>query len=83
MILATVNDQTFAFVDGKISTSPDGTIPAALERPVLAVRGVERVDDGNPVNERVQVKVEPGTGEHFRAAILKLGGLIDFDGGDA
>lgn len=83
MILATINDRTYAFIDGRIESPPDNVLPKALERPVLAVRGVERTDDAGPVNERVQVSVEPGTGEHFRAVVTKLGGTIEFDGGDA
>jgi hypothetical protein len=82
VIVATVGEQTLVFTAGRIET-PLGDVPARLQRPVKAVRGVERVEGGVPVNERVQVIVPPGSGEHFRACIVEMDGTIDFDGGDA
>lgn len=82
MIVAVVNEQTVVFVDGRIEVET-GTVPERLERPVKAIRAVERVESGLPVIERVEAVVQPGTGEHFRAAVRATGGRIEFDGGDA
>lgn len=78
MILATVDDEPVTLLDGVIS---DGA-PDAFRRPATAVQAVERVEAEIPVIERVQVIVEPGSGEHFRAVVRKLGGSIVVDDGD-
>jgi hypothetical protein len=78
VIIATVRGEPVVFSGGVISEGA----PSPFRKPATAVRGVERTEGGTPVNERVQVKVAPGTGEHFRAVVRKLGGSIDVDDGE-
>ena len=79
MIMAVVGEQPIQFEGGAI-TSPD-PVPAAFDRPAMAVIGVETVDDV-PVNERRQLQVHRGDPRHFRAVVVKLGGSIIADDGD-
>lgn len=79
MIVAELGDRTITFSDGAFLVTPPSDVPAALGRPVTAVRGVERMEGEIPVNERVSVVVDPGTAEHARAALTKLGATVIFD----
>lgn len=83
LIGARVGDRLFALVDGRIEVG-EGSLPAEFRRPQLAVRS--RHDAGTeetgPVNEREQFRAQPGTPEHFRAAVRKLGGTIEVDTDD-
>lgn len=83
MIAATLADgRTVMFEKGKFEIS-SGSLPDALGRPQTAVRG-EEVREGREIrNERVTAIVEPGTGEHARAALLAIDATILIDDGDA
>lgn len=61
----------------------DGEIPPKCGKPAMVIGAVERVENGVPVNERVQARQAPGTGAHARAVLRDLGATIILDDGDA
>jgi hypothetical protein len=84
VIIARYGNRDLIFADGVImSSDPSIPVPDELGRPQTSVNAIDRIEGGQPISERIETIVEPGSGEHARAAFLKIGAVIEFDGGDA